>query len=501
MDPGERHLPTTYQSFWGWLTRRLEPLDAGIDLPARRVSNKDHRVQLASRTAEQNAASELAHHRLHIVINRIVAGSVEDIAPPGGRGDVVIDETIVQLAGVSSGLGTRDDKYRGAAYAGSYFTRDRVTHSISTSGNSVKERQVKNSGIGLGITAVSRLGPAEDIYAIAPVITAIALDKPTSGSVEAARAALAMHQLNGLDQRLGSRARQPYLTVDMGYNQKSGFNHTCLDLGYSPVVRYPAHWGTLWASDSSEHMVGGQPAGPVQLWGDFYCPAAQSMASGWKLVRKMTDLLEAKDGFDQHDRQLEKLLPLLMGTNSRPYRKRDRLGRPKNGEKSTDGKVRMDLVCPAVQGRVRCPLKPASLTLAGPGTPSISPEWPAERYRCCSQSQVTVALSKDQWRMATWGLTPGSWEHATYFEAARSAAEQKFSIMKSAHTAGFEHLNWAPRREPLIKLIVALWVAGTNFFIQDAHRRHTRKPSSIKHRLAQVEEDLGRTPVRIPPRT
>lgn len=498
MNPARRPRSTDYPSFWGWLTRRLEPLDQGIDLPARRVTNKEHRAQLAARTAAQQAASELARDRLLIVVNRIIAASIEDPAPQGGRGDVVIDESIVLLAGADKGLGSRDDKRRGAAYSGKFFARDLADNSVT---DGEKVRRVGKLGVGIGITAVSRLGPPDDLYAIAPTITAVALHHPTSASIDGARTALEMHQLNGLDQRLGRRARQPYLTVDMAYNQKKGFNDMCLDLGYSPVVRYPVSWNTVFASESPEHIVDGQAAGPVQLAGDFYCPVAQGLAGKWKLVRKTVDLKDEKDGFDQHDRRLEKLLPLLMGTNSRPYRKRARTGRPKNGETVEDQWVRGDLVCPAVQGRVRCPLKPASLSVNDPVIPTLNPTWSAERYRCCSKSQVTVALSDKQWKRATWGLTPGSWEHATYFEAARSATEQRFSSLKSAHLAGFEHLKWSPRREPMISLLIALWVAATNVSIQESHRNGRTRPSSIKKRKNQIQEDLGRSPVRIPPRT
>lgn len=99
------------------------------------------------------------------------------------------------------------------------------------------------------------------------------------------------------------------------------------------------------------------------------------------------------------------------------------------------------------------------------------------------------------------GLTSGSWEHATYFEAARAATEQRFSSLKSPHLAGFEHLKWAPRREPMIGLLIALWIAATNVSIQESHRSGRKKPSSIKKRMNQIREDLGQPPVRIPPRT
>ncbi len=487
------------KAFYNWIARRLRVVDPGFDLPARRVTNAEHRRHVGSRTPEVSAAVHLAADRLHAVVNLLVAASVDETHPAGARGDIVIDETVVDLAGQSDGLGSRDNKFRAAAYMGAYYVRDREDNSINTAGQPVKT--VKKAAFGIGITAVTRIGDVEDLYGVAPVITGIAIHKPTSASIEGATRAIQAHQQHGFDNRKGTRGRLPYLTVDMGYNQKRGFNDACLDLGYSPVVRYPRSWRAVWASAGDEHTFRGVPAGPVQIAGDFYCPAAARIATGTtRLVRKTVDILDDDDGFERHDRRLEALLPMLMGTNSRPYRARPQ-GRPRKDSDSARPTARIDLVCPAVQGRVRCPLKPASM-VAGPETPTVTPSWNAEDFRCCAKSQVTVEYSRDQWRMATWGMTPGSWEHATYFEAARALTEQRFSVMKSVHVAGISDLHWSGRREPGIAILVALWVASTNRAIQDSHsRRRKRRTSSIKRRWAHIEEDLGRRPVTIPPRT
>lgn len=104
--------------------------------------------------------------------------------------------------------------------------------------------------------------------------------------------------------------------------------------------------------------------------------------------------------------------------------------------------------------RVRCPLKPDSMTATPIGTPTAVPTWTAEEYRCCAKSSVTVTLTPDQLRMAQWNLVPGSWEHGLYFEAARALTEQRFSLLKSPHITGIANLTWGPRREPMIKIIL-----------------------------------------------
>ena len=99
------------------------------------------------------------------------------------------------------------------------------------------------------MTAVSRVGPPQAVYGIPSVITAISIDKPSSGSVMSLERALRFHQENGFDQRT-KRGRIPFLTVDMGYNVKRQFSDVVLDAGYAPIVRYPISWRTIMASDA-----------------------------------------------------------------------------------------------------------------------------------------------------------------------------------------------------------------------------------------------------------
>ena len=181
----------TYRAFAMWLTRYLEPLDSLPDIRARRDKNGAHRQTMAARTEEQQQASVVASERLHQVVNAIVAGSIDDPSPSGYKGDVVADETIIDLAGQSQGLGSRDDKQRGAAYSGAFYIRDREDHSLHAEAGS---RRITKGGVGLGVTAVSRVGPPQAVYGIPSVITAISIDKPSSGSVMSLERALRFHQ-------------------------------------------------------------------------------------------------------------------------------------------------------------------------------------------------------------------------------------------------------------------------------------------------------------------
>ena len=166
-----------------------------------------------------------------------------------------------------------------------------------------------------------------------------------------------------------------------------------------------------------------------------------------------------------------------MGTNSRPFLASTR-GRPRIGALPAEN-IKMELVCPAVQGRVQCPLKPASMRRGPFGTPMAEPDWPAEERQCCAHSTVTVTLTGPQLQKAQWGPPAGSWEHTLYLEAARSLTERSFSVLKSPHVTGMAHMKWGPRREPMIKILFALrsWTSTP-----DSPARITSGTSSTRKR-------------------
>lgn len=494
MTPVREDGDSEYKKLHGWFDRRLEPLDPGVDLPARRVTNELHKAMIARRTAEAQQRAALAEQRIDALLNSIVAASVEEATPSAYCGDLVADESIFDLAGPSAGLGSRPDKRRAAAYCGKYYRRDKQTGEVRTVRMPIESSK---TGFGVGVTAISRVGPPQAVHAVAPVIVGIAVREPTSANVEAVRVAMEGTHANGLAARGSGRARWPHFVVDMGYNPKRGFADVLLDHQYSPVARYPKGWNLQFAASHPFPSDDPEP-GPIQIAGAFYCPAVveYTKAHGVPETRR---LLENKD-FRLHDDRLRRLYPFLMGTNSRPKRRRVTRGRPGLGQEQQTA-VTQELVCPAAAGRLRCPLKPASMTEIPQGVQQALPTWSAGRYRCCAKSTVTVAYTEKQLRMAQWNLVPGSWEHALYFEAARALTEQRFSLLKSPHITGINALKWGPRREPMIKIILALAVAATNLRIQASFDPSAVRTESMDIRWRQLTADLGHEPVRVPPRT
>ncbi|SIJ27762.1 Uncharacterised protein [Mycobacteroides abscessus subsp. abscessus] len=478
-----------YDRFYRWLMARLKYVDSTQDLPARRITNGEFHKRVAARTTAQAEAARQARQWMLTVANAIIAASVHDRWPVGYQGDLMIDETIFDVASVASGMGAKSHKQRAAAPAAGIYVRSGGVV-VDTPGAQI--RGIRKSAFGDGVTSCGRLGPPGARRTVAPVITAITFDRPSSGSVSAVAEVLDWHQHNGFARARTPRQRWPLLLVDMGYTNKRGFAATALERGYHPMGRYPANWHLR--SQAHTSPVRGQPdlAGPILDHGSAYCPAAEALLAG-RLIHRFSDFDTAAK-VRAHDNRLRALLPYLMGTNSGIVKRRARRGRP-----TTDDYVwAQELVCPAVQGRIRCPLKPASLDVDPTRAPTASPTWQADHYRCCKNSSVMVTYTDSQLRRVQFGPVPGSWKFTFHLEDGRSANERSFQAIKSDHLTRLQHLKWGPRREPWNHLVIALAYAITNRTVQT----WTTPPAdSWSQKAMDLARILRHPPMLEPPRT
>lgn len=477
--------------FIAWVDRRLQPLDSEPDQPAKRITNAEHRQIVATRTPAQRAEHANAAERLRTAINLLIKGSIVDPKPEGAQGDLVADETTIDLAGPSAGLGHKPHLKRGACYFGNYYFREREKGALLE-----EDSNAAKQGFGVGITAITRVGTDTQLHSVAQVIVGLDIGKVTSGSCEAIERCIDHMQRNDLDTRPADSRVWPRFTVDMGYSYKTSFPRLMLDKRYTGVNTYPIN--TI-LTESSGYSTGtnSRPMGPIQFAGAFYCPAAQQMLEGHG-IRKTRDLKERKQWAD-HDAKLRSTLPFLMGTNSRPFLGQPR-GRPRLGA-TPKLAVKIELVCPAVQLRVKCPLKPASMEQAPYGTPLADPTWSADDRVCCAQSTMTLTMTDQQFKKAQWGPVPTTWDHVLYFEAGRSLTENRFSLLKSPHISDMTSMKYGPRREPMVKLLLALAFAATNHQIQKTHNARRVREESIDIRWRKLHERLGHEPARTPPRT
>lgn len=490
-----------YKRFLNWVNRRLVVLDSHFDLPARRVLNAEYRRRLEARTDEEVEQARLAADHARRLCNKIVAASVCDPLPEEYDGDIVVDETIFDVAKTSEDVGGRPTARRSAVPAAGFYVRSDGVVQVQSADGTLKTKRKSKSAFGIGVTAIIRVGRPTALRKVVPLVTGIDINQPTPGSVDGLRHALDEHTRNGFDPRTvrGSarNGRWPYIAIDMGYNPLDGFAGLLVERRYSMLATYPKTWGLVSpAEDPQSRRERGVPApGPIVGHGDIYCPAAVSLLRG-QLVTRQREM--SAEQIKQHDRRLRDLLPLLMGTNSRIKVAALTPGRPRKHE-VRELAYKVDVICPAVQHRVRCRLKPGSMGESPSDVPEVEPDWEANEFRCCAQSHTTISLTPEQFKRYQGSLTPGSWEHSFLFEAYRSMTERQFSIVKSPYVTAVDSLNLGPRREPLLKFVIALTVAISNLRMQDAPRLH--EIDSVTERLQRLERHLGRPPAKTPART
>jgi hypothetical protein len=481
-----------FHRFW---QLRMTPVDPDFDLPARRMTNAEAKARIAARSDDDRHQSQTADERLTTIINRLLAGSIDGPAPADCHGDVVVDETLVDTATPDGSLGTGDERYRSASSLARYWVRDKNGR-IREPGTT---RSIAKRGFGVAATLVSRVARPDALHAEPALFIGMEVHAPAGADLEALNTGLEHARRNGLDCRRHERTRQPHIVGDVAYNRRRGFTQNMLTRGYSPVVRYPKNWRLQHESVNPPGAPDGQLPGPIQYAGAFFCPAALNRLKGHRIVR--TAELLADGQFRAHDDKLRSIYPFLMGYNSRPKVADQRFGRPRLGGTAPGKSMQVRLVCPAALGTVRCPLKPESMDNEQVGLPTAEPTWAAQDKAVCLHSSVTVHLSDDRVRLAQWGLVPGSWEHAVYYEATRSLTEQRFSQLKSPFVGGLADLKTGPRRTPMIKISIAIAAATVNIRAQQVHDPATQRTESIDIRMRQLARELGYPPVRIPPRS
>ena len=81
-----------------------------------------------------------------------------------------------------------------------------------------------------------------------------------------------------------------------------------------------------------------------------------------------------------------------------------------------------------------------------------------------------------------------------------STTERTFSVLKSRHVTPCQRLDWAPKREPYLLLVIAMSIAVMNLRVQ-ASGPYKNNPNTFRRNMADLEAVLGRKPMKVPPRT
>jgi hypothetical protein len=183
------------------------------------------------------------------------------------------------------------------------------------------------------------------------------------------------------------------------------------DSGYSH--RVPRHWaaplrqaGAQLVQDLHPHDRGprGTYQGAVISNGNLYCPAMpRPLLQLGPLARTAT-----KEQAAAHDAKAAETA-------------RYKLGRITSDD--TDGYHRVQ--CPAAMGKIRCPLRPASMTLDRSRPEILQP--PDHPQACCTQQAITVPAEAGAKTRQKHDYPSAAWRHSY---TRRSAAERGFATAK-----------------------------------------------------------------------
>lgn len=201
----------------------------------------------------------------------------------------------------------------------------------------------------------------------------------------------------------------PVLTAMPG--QGIALGDVLADSGYSH--RVPANWavplrnaGAALVTDLHPHDRGprGTHEGAVIANGNLYCPAAPGPLLGLGPLA----VGAGKQQAEGHDAKTAELARYKLGLHAAA---------------DADGYRRVQ--CPAVAGKIRCPLRPASMTLDRDRPEVLAP--PDEPQACCTQATITVPPGVNAKTRQKHDYPGPAWRRSY---ARRTAAERVYSTVK-----------------------------------------------------------------------
>jgi hypothetical protein len=146
-----------------WLNAQMVCLDSFWDLPARTMTNAEFATAIANRTDEDRAMADRRNLRIAEIVNCLVAASIDWKGLAKWRGDMVADETIIDLAAVGEGMGSKPDKIKSAVSRARFYVRQ-VDNEVRADGDPGK--RTRKVAFGIGITAVMAVGPIREPGAV-----------------------------------------------------------------------------------------------------------------------------------------------------------------------------------------------------------------------------------------------------------------------------------------------------------------------------------------------
>jgi len=434
-----------YNRLSTFFARMLQPIDDTPVTARKRLTNREYDA------ATSQLAPELLQRRQRRddLLNRIVAASVDRQLFEGYQGHLAVDEHQVLVALYDRPTGVAPDALRGGNPMSGYTRKQR--------------RSGHAWAIGLtGAMSVYRPGQTP----VPRVVFGIGFDKPSAASIDAALTAIDAAEANGLIPEPKANQHK-WFVGDMAYNIRDGFNAALLERGWTQLMDYPAHWGTvhdLWQD--------GDSAGPRLVNGVVICPGIPGPVVRALDLKRLPDN-PTDEATHRRSLDLRRIQAATMPTNGRPVKTVERgRGRPRKDAPAAETVFKLKVQCPAECKMIRCTLVPKSMDLDPAEFPMTSP--PEDPPTACQHLNSTVTMTERQFKQYS-ALMSGSFEHDDFYRHTRSHNESFFSRLTHDTGGGLDERKVVQRRNSGASLILALSVAVTNVKEQAAWRQRIRR--------------------------
>lgn len=428
-----------------FFTRMLAPIDDTPVTAHKRLTNREFKAATA------NPSPELVERRQRrdVLLNRIVAATIDRSLFEGYQGHLAVDEHNVFIALYDRPTRVDPDAVRGGNPMSDYTPKHR--------------RSGHAWAIGLtGAVSVYRPGQPP----VPRVAFGIGFDPPSAASIEAALTAIDAAEANGLIPAPTANQHK-WFVGDMAYNIRHGFNAALLERGWSQLMDYPTHWGTvhdLWQDRDTD--------GPRLVNGVVICPGIPGPVARALKLKRLPDNASS-DAIHRRALDLHRIQAATMPTNGRPVRTIERgRGRPRKDAPPAEAVYKLKVQCPAECKKIRCALVPKSMNLDAAKFPMTSP--PANPPTACQRLNSTVIMTEQQFKQYS-PLMAGSFEHDDFYRHARSHNENYFSRLTSETGGALRDRKVVQRRNSGAALVIAFGVAVTNIKEQAAWRQRIRR--------------------------
>lgn len=311
----------------------------------------------------------------------------------------------------------------------------------------------------------------------------MSMHDPSAANKAGAYKAVGAIEDAGMRRPMRSNAKQ-YIIADLAYPNLLGFNAGLTAMKYSLVMKYKKNQKRVHELATAHDDDGS--AVPGHLFnGVCVCPGLPRAALNKMRLNPPEPIPlngQDRDRFDSdedpdlrydpveldaHDKKVALLAAATMPRHGRPESKVDRrAGRPLKNIEYDETIHTVRVVCPAVAGKIRCPLVAESMSL-DVDTPQISGPPPGKRPAVCERSYTTIRMNAKRFKHYQ-ELMMGTWEHEDLYTSARARNEAFHSLLIRHSGGNMIRGRIKPHKNAFYTMAIALSVGVTNLRVLEA---------------------------------